>query len=276
MVFNEIDRRKLYAGRFLYLLKTPVVVLKKKNVVPWNVNKFKIEIELTTRCSLACYNCDRSVRQAPSNEDISIEQIKKFVDESMRLNWKWKTITLIGGEPTLHPSFFEVVECMKQYKDFNPYCGFLLSTNGYGKTVTDVLSQLPGWMHVRNSRKISNSNTFDCYNVAPIDSDTFKKQDFSKGCWICEGCGLGLSRYGFYPCGAGASIDRVFGFDIGLKKLDLVDDKVLRDQLRLLCGYCGHFKGNDVDHKVTTEVMSETWRNAYNNYKIEKPKLVLY
>jgi len=276
MVFNKIDRRKLYAGRILRLLKTPVFTLKKKNIVPWNVNTYKIEIELTTRCSLACFNCDRSVRQAPSNEDISVEQIKKFTDESIRLNWKWKNITLIGGEPTLHPYFFEVVECMKQYKDFNPYCNFLLSTNGYGKTVTDILSQLPDWIHVRNSRKISNENTFDSYNVAPVDCDTFKKKDFSKGCWICEDCGLGLSRYGFYPCGAGASVDRVFGFDIGIKKLGSIDDKVLREQLNVLCRYCGHFKGNDVELKVTTEVMSETWKNAYSKYKIEKPTLVLY
>ena len=276
MVFNEIDRRKLYARHILLRLKTPLVLLRKKNIIPWNINKHAIEIELTTRCTLACYNCDRSVRQAPSNEDISIEQIKKFIDESIRLNWKWKNMTLIGGEPTLHPSFFEVLEVMKQYKDFHPSCTFLLSTNGYGKTVTDILSQLPDWVQVRNSSKISNSNTFDTYNVAPIDSDTFKKHDFSKGCWICEDCGLGLTRYGFYPCGAGASIDRVFGFDIGIKKLGLVDDTLLREQLNLLCGYCGHFKGNDVEQKVTAEVMSKTWRNAYNKYKIEKPHLVLY
>jgi molybdenum cofactor biosynthesis enzyme MoaA len=108
-------------------------IFKKNNIVPWNINKRKIEIEITTRCSLACFNCDRSIRQAASNEDINVEQIKKFLDESIRLNWKWKEIKIIGGEPTLHPYFFEILDVIKRYTEFNSHCKIILSTNGFGK-----------------------------------------------------------------------------------------------------------------------------------------------
>jgi pyruvate-formate lyase-activating enzyme len=84
---------------------------------------------------------------------MSIEQITKFVQESLQLNWKWKKITLIGGEPTLHPYFFEVLSIVKKYKDKHNHCEIIVATNGYGPIVNQVLTKIPVWVTIINSKK---------------------------------------------------------------------------------------------------------------------------
>jgi hypothetical protein len=267
---------KLLVKYTISLFINPKFLLRKTNVIPWDPNVQKVEIELTSYCTLACHNCNRSVPQAPCQEYVTVEQIKKFVDESISKKWRWKSIGLTGGEPTLHPYFFDVIDVLQRYKEFHPRCRVILFTNGYRKDLQHILSRLPEWITVLNSEKVSNSNKFCSYNVAPIDLDEFKDKEFSQGCRIVDYCGLGFSRYGFYPCGPGASLDRVFGFDIGLKNLQLVDEKNLREQLTTLCKYCGHFKDNYRSEVVSEEMISSTWTKAYEEYESQKPSLILY
>lgn len=249
---------------------------KEFHITHWKVNTKQIQIDITYRCSLACLNCDRSVRQAPSNEYIPLKKIEKFVDESIKLNWEWRKIDLMGGEPTLHPMFFDVLKIFEGYKKVNPKCAIEISTNGFGKKVNRALSKIPDWVKVVNSRKKTVVQTFESYNVAPIDMIKFKNDDFSKACIITAMCGLGLNRYGFYPCAAGAAVDRVFGLDIGIKRLSQISDSTLKSQLKLLCRYCGHYKNERFEDRITEEKMSRSWRKTYVSYKREKPKLSLY
>jgi len=235
-----------------------------------------IEIDLTTRCSLACYNCNRSVRQAPVKEDMDLGQIDKFVKESLDLRWRWKVIRLIGGEPTLHPQFFEVLETISHLEDENPGMQIEVSSNGSGEKVNSILEELPPQVKLINGKKTSNVNLFQTYNVAPIDLKGYQNLDYSVGCWITKKCGIGLSRYGYYPCGAGAGADRVLGFDIGLKELSSVNRRTLKEQMNTLCRYCGHFKFNYGIEKVTEEMMSPSWVEAYRKYKLDRPELTLY
>ena len=68
-----------------------------------------IAIDLTMECNNRCFNCEASCRQAPSNEIMTVDQIKKFVDEAIKLDYRWDAIKLRGGEPTLHPKIFEII-----------------------------------------------------------------------------------------------------------------------------------------------------------------------
>jgi hypothetical protein len=242
----------------------------------WTTNLAEVEIEITSFCNLACFNCNRSVRQAPTTESMSLSQIEKFVSESLNMNWEWKQVTLIGGEPTLHPQFWEILAAIKIYKSAHPDCNVEVCTNGYGPRVQHVLAQIPSWVTVDNSGKQSNKHKFSSYNVAPIDVPQFKNADFSGGCWITSECGLGLTRNGYYPCGAGGSVDRVFGFDVGLKELTLVNSDSTVRQLAELCGHCGHFKENYGAQPIEEELMSVTWQRAYAAYKHNKPTLSSY
>jgi len=90
---------------------------------------------------------------------------------------------------------------------------------------------------------------------------------------------MGFNLYGFYPCVAGANIDRVLGFNIGRKKLPTLNDSMV-DQIQTLCKYCGHFMyffSCEPEMITTTkEIMSPSWKKAYENYKITKPFLSQY
>lgn len=94
-----------------------------------------IEIDITYRCNLNCYNCNRSVRQAPEALDISISQIVAFVEESIDKKIKWKRIRVLGGEPTLHPHFLEIIENLGKYIKFHADCEIQVVSNGYGDEV---------------------------------------------------------------------------------------------------------------------------------------------
>jgi len=149
-------------------------------------------------------------------------------------------------------------------------------TNGFGARVNEVISQLPDWVTIDNSRKKSNVNEFSSYNIAPIDLAEYKNAGFAKGCSSLQRCGLGLTSYGYYPCGPGASVDRVFGFNIGIKKLSQLNDTCLKSQLKILCQHCGHFKDDYSSEKITAEKKSVSWQKAYEKYKKKKPKLSRY
>lgn len=262
-------------------MKIDYIKIKKPFVrwlpgIKWNTNFHEIELELTTLCNLKCFNCDRSARQAPSNECMSLSQIEKFVKESIHLKWNWRQITLLGGEPTLHPQIFEIVEIIKCYKNFNPDCVVEMATNGHGDHVKKVLAILPNWISIRSTNKTSIVHDFCSYNVAPVDLDYYNEQDYSKGCWITTACGLGLTRHGYYSCGAGASVDRVFGFDLGIKKLKDVNSYALKKQKKIICSYCGHYKKNHNSKRIRQESMSPSWEKAYSDYQKKRPVLSEY
>lgn len=237
--------------------------LKKRWRLPCKSNKRVIELDITMECPVGCYNCNRATRLAPSKAYMTLSQIKSFVEESFSLNWKWKCICLIGGEPTMHPQLFEVLSIVKQYKDRYPSTRIELCSSGFGKIVKQSLLQLPPWVTLTNTMKTSPQNFFKTFNVAPKDLPEYQNADFSKGCVIAE-YGIALNHNGYYPCGAGGTVDRVFGFNAGYKSLEKALMSSMREQFATLCPNCGHFKRTEA--RVVEQHTSATWHNAIEEY----------
>jgi glycosyltransferase involved in cell wall biosynthesis len=264
----------------------------------WNTyvrSQDSIEIDIIYDCNLKCFNCNRSCQQAPTMEAMTVEQIYKFIDESVRQNVRWRNIRILGGEPTLHQELLPILELLLNYRTtFSPETTIQLVTNGLGKEVDSKLAKVPDGITIENSHKISRvQTTFSSFNNAPIDLVQFKNYDFSGGCWITSQCGIGLTPYGYYPCAIAGGIDRVFGFNIGRKELPDPDDTML-DLFTVFCRYCGHFLENqkppgneDPNHmeetfkekaklETTYEVISPTWAATYKRYKHTPPKVSRY
>jgi hypothetical protein len=222
-----------------------------------------------------------------ADEHMSLGQIEKFVKESIDQGKKWKEILLEGGEPTLHPRFFNIIDILMKYKkDFSPWTNIKVISNGYGDEVDRVLTSLPAVdVDVYNSLKKSPLQKNHCaFNVAPCDLKEFSQLDFSQGCYLPVFYGLGLTRYGYYPHPICGSIDRVFGFDIGRKKLPGVDD-TMDDHFKRFCGLCGFFRFNITQKNKKCVVdnenglrgkLSPTWKKAYMKYAEGRPRLTLY
>ncbi|OGI01983.1 MAG: hypothetical protein A2Y25_08415 [Candidatus Melainabacteria bacterium GWF2_37_15] len=255
------------------------IIISEKTNLPFFIHENKLEIEITTDCNMKCNQCDRSCAQAPSEERMSLYQIKYFIYESIKANKKWPFIVLIGGEPTLHPDIFEITDFFIEYKlKFSPNTKITISTNGVSRETRNILKKLPYIIHHENSNKKTSKQTkFDTFNVAPIDVKKYQSPgiDFSRGCNISSLSGTALTRYGFYPCGAGASIDRVCGLNIGLKSLNDRTERKFRQQLNTLCKYCGHFKSKE-DDVFSLDFISPFWQEIYTRYRKEKPALTLY
>lgn len=231
-----------------------------------------IEIDITFKCNLKCYNCDRSCTQAPDDSTMSVEQIKKFVNESISNNKQWSRIRILGGEPTLHPDIFEIIGIFMDYKEnYSPPTRLEITTNNFGPEVNRKLLKVPRKIYINNTRKTGRfQKKFEAFNLAPSDNKMYSLTDFTNACWITNDCGMGLNRYGYYQCGAAGSIDRVFGLNIGLKKLPK-DQTEFTEQKRKLCRLCGHFarrrfvQANECK-PVDGEPKSESWVLAYKNY----------
>jgi hypothetical protein len=267
MVFEKLKSR----GRLLRKRKFVTKILGYQ----FDFNLNRIEIDITYDCELKCLNCNRACNLFPSKEAISINQINKFIKESIRLDKKWEIIRVAGGEPTLHPDFAEIVDALVSYKEsFSPETTLQVVTSNFGSKVDSVLSLLPKSFQVSSSNKESVIQEFRSFTLAPLDSKEYLDTEYRNGCGTIWFDGIALTPYGYYPCGPGAAVDRIFGFDIGEKELP-ADINVLREKMQILCKFCGSFKINR-KKKTATQEFSKSWKEACKNYNLKKPSLSCY
>lgn len=245
-------------------------------------NMNRIEIDITYACNLKCDNCARSCSQAPDTAAMSQKQIEIFVKESIANNIYWEKIGVLGGEPLIHPELEEILDILLSYKqNFSPATEMQITTNGYGKKVISQFSKIPKGISLVNTRKTTpRQEHFEPFNRAPIDQWRFVFSNYQNCCSTTSDCGLGLNTYGFYPCGVAGSIDRVMGFDIGLKKLPVRSEELSPLKLTL-CKYCGHFCSRhyilpEYRKKLTGTPMSKSWIQAYQNFEQNKLNLTKY
>lgn len=237
-------------------IREAVTVSSNDNPLFNSILTDKVQLEITTDCNLKCHNCDRCCGVAPSKEYMGIEHIWKFVDESLTLGKEWKRIDVLGGEPTMYPHLPQLWSFLKLYKLRHPDCRIRFSTNGINKV------EVPDWVDVRNSNKKTRKQNHTAFNSAPVDNG----EEEIKCCSVPWRCGMALTRYGYFLCGAGASIARVFGLDIGIKYLIEVNSDVILAQTKDLCKYCGHSQVQSRNISKEQKI-SPSWKKAIKGYR---------
>lgn len=229
-----------------------------------------IQLEITSKCNIGCHQCDRNCGTVPAGLDMTFVQLWNFIDRSIMHDRKYRRLDVIGGEPTLHPQLIPFLDAIKIYKDKFPKCSVRLSTNGLGEKVTAALDKIPSWVNVRNSSKESANVPHKIYHDAPIDHNVTEV----KACSVPWRCGIAMTPYGFFPCGAGASLARVFGLDIGIKNFEDLKVSNIKKQMTQLCKYCGH--SNSIEQTVTKDgsEMSSSWIKAMEDYDHSRMSLM--
>lgn len=234
-------------------------------------NPLKIEIDVTYTCNLHCYQCDRSCSQLPSSMMMDSDTIKQFLSESTEQQRWWQSIRILGGEPTLHPSLVQMVGMIEAWcLEYSPECRRYVVSNGYGSNARKVLAQLPdNWVYTDSFKDERYVAHFEPFNKAPIDYDACKNEDFTKGCWICSDCGLGLTPLGYFPCAVSGGIERVFRQGLGFRSLPS-EHFNMDGILEKSCRYCGHFF-SDIYPKRSErfvgdpDFMTKSWKKAYSH-----------
>lgn len=90
-------------------------------------------VELTDRCNLSCPICyaDSGIEEISATTQKprrhrSLEEIEKMLDAIVANEGEPQIVQLSGGEPTLHPEFFAVMDLVKQ----RPIKHLMINTNG--------------------------------------------------------------------------------------------------------------------------------------------------
>lgn len=223
-----------------------------------------IEIDITYKCNLKCINCNRSCTQSPSNTEMPVSDIERFISQSIADQIEWKRIRILGGEPALHSRIFDVIDRLMDYRlKYNPSVKLVLGTNFFGNQVHQVLAEIPKSIKIKSTLKSSRVNLFKPFNMAPVDTPFNRYSDYACGCRIIEECGLGLTPSGYYMCAVAGGIDRIFQYNLGRKELPRQSD-TLSDQMAAFCRLCGHFGFRWPTRRTK---VSKTWHRAYRKFK---------
>lgn len=205
----------------------------------------RIEIDITYACNLKCRSCNRSCSQAPTSEMMSIEDVRRFLEQARETHRHFTLVNILGGEPTLHPQFAEILDEISRAFPPDSKTVIQVTSNGSPAALA-VLEQvkLPPNAFVDKESYKSGSiiDYFTPFNDAPIDDPNFKDADFAVGCWVASYCGIGLNSRGYYACSVAGGIDRVLELDLAQPDLGTFDEEAARFQKQRLCGYCGNFK----------------------------------
>jgi hypothetical protein len=244
----------------------------------WMPDLRSLELDITYACGFGCNNCNRMTVLAPGTRDtnVTVAQIRKLIRESIELEWPWQTWGLIGGEPTVHPQFWEILEAVVEYRQAsNPTLLIRISTHGATARTTEILNRVATtfpFVRVRNSAKTTiEQNDFVAINMAPRDTPLVDHA--YSGCWIPAHCGIGFNYAGFYCCAIAGAIDRVCGDKLAITSLREVTQERLIAHYAPFCAMCGHYRPIRAhnDHK-----MSPSWNVAFAEYDKRRPVLDRY
>jgi hypothetical protein len=246
------------------------------------VERFKhVEIQINTACDLDCFACDR-MSDVITDLNMTVEQVALFVQESLELNWEWERIRLLGGEPTLHPNFRGCVNLLLEYRKRFPNVFLQVLTNGLGKAAQyrEWLTAERVSLHAEAKQRNVTPIWFNNTRIVPIDRDPTIGELPPCAIFGIRGCGIGLTRHGYFLDGAGASIARVAGHDIGVMRLRDLNWEAMMEQSKILCRICGHWNpwGINQSQRVTEtgEVTGQFWTETLAAFNKQKPKLRIY
>jgi len=242
-----------------------------------------IELEINTACDLACFGCDR-MSDVTTDKNMALEQVKLFIAESLELDWEWERIRVLGGEPTLHPQFADIVIALAEYIETVGRGFIQVLSNGVG----EKSHKAAGWLeaigvdlHCEQKEKGVQPVWFHNTRIVQVDRDP--NTGIVPPCAIFDarGCGIGLTRHGYFLDGAGATVARVSGLDIGIQSLRYVTMDNMLEQSKVLCRICGHWTSADGSigpEKLTKTglVTGEYWTKTLETYNRNKPQLRVY
>lgn len=242
-------------------------------------NLRKLEIDITYFCNLTCAGCSRSSAQAPSDQHMPLTMIHDFLEESERKGMIWEALHILGGEPTLHPNFVEIVTMLDEwFMEHSPDTDLKVITNGVSKKVQKNIMKIPEHWRYENSYKLDrevDTSHFEPFNLAPIDLPEWRNEDFTKGCYITQDSGIGLTPYGYFHCAIAGGMERIMKLGHGF---DSIPDHPWQflEMMKDYCRFCGHFlsdsfkeRSDRIGTDVSPETVSNSWQSAYETWEVE-------
>jgi Radical SAM superfamily len=218
------------------------------------------EFDITYNCNLACKWCNKLCgTEFGDPVSMSPETIRKYCNMIIEHVGPHSRIAMVGGEPTLHPQIFEILDIVVEVLRPQMKVPILILSNGVGEKVNSTLSEIraryttvdteltqvtsmrerPEQFFIVCSKKYNPSRYVKMFH-SPIYRaaiDTIPERDFAASCWVRRECGYGITPYGIYPCTASAPfISKLFNIPVVLDHLPTLEEE--KEQLNKICKYC--------------------------------------
>ncbi len=164
-----------------------------------------VELNLTLRCNLGCTNCNRLChlyRDRGPEEDMSYEQIVRFVNQIANSPVKVKRLKLLGGEPLVHPDFARIYVLLMAAVGEGLIHKIKIESNG-------VLPKpdVPPHPAIRWAGKPPRRKRHMPVLWSPRDLGIVT----AGPCVMPSRCGISLDAYGYSLCSVCIMMFRVFG-----------------------------------------------------------------
>jgi hypothetical protein len=220
-------------------------------------------IDLTYACNMACISCNRlsNVKNKPKS-NLSVDFIKDTIRDWAKNKHPIRSISVSGGEPTVHPEFVRIIKLLGKYCSLGKI-ELTLFTNG-GKTFEKVKDQIPDNVIVVNSAKQSNIQFHHTFTIAPIDLGIYDPEN--NPCAESLICGRSLNKNGYFVCPSAGAIDSFLDLKLGISGFENATEEALREKAKDICKYCGAyarsrgFLKNEASY-TNEQKVSDFWKN---------------
>lgn len=218
-----------------------------------------IEFEITLRCNAACDSCSRHCHYGMYNEesDVTLDQLVHFIGEVSN-HGGIDMIHVMGGEPTLHPHFREIIaELQGELLLPRKIKRLQIVSNG----LIPIDPALGVGVCLSPPEKAARHR---CMFVAPCDTG----QEL-KDCPVPQDCGISFGAYGYWPCGAGGAICRLFGMmQYNHRTLPVCEDEF--PDTTPLCVLCQAKAKTYLMCSDFGEIKSVSFRKAFRDFNVKK------
>lgn len=209
----------------------------------------RIEANVTFRCNAICEDCNKAVGLAKFDDtDMTVEQMKGFVDQIIEQDVYVSRFTFCGGEPILNRNLQGLIDEVARLKGLR--VGRIL-TNGLKATenlrsriklpssrfhwvvnqLDDIEDPLSG---KHNPKKRPNRSFHKPFWVSP--DDVGMEAGFEH-CTVKGWCGVGLDPAGWSMCGKAVMFGKLLGIDeVAKKDVDIISH--VRTGIEDICRHC--------------------------------------
>ena len=232
----------------------------------WPINEpFRfdiIELHITYRCDLACVGCNRACfLPEPHTPDMNLADVVKFLDEMYEAGISIKCLKIIGGEPTLHPEFMAIVECLWErlgvhgvelHLMSNLYSSETRSLADWVANTFPAIQINPNVFHKQKTESVVFAEETRYAFCSPRDAWIDSPGPCIQMCGRSKGCGASVDKLGYTLCPVGGTIDSLLGLHARATKVcQMLDQGFVRNQAETLCAHCGMY--------LNCSTIQETW-----------------